>query len=195
MPAATLSALLLQYKYVVMVPLLVVAQPIVGMTAGFLSRFGEMNLVVAFFVMVCTALVSDIVWYCLGVRFGDRFMSRFGPYVSITKDNTEEAKRLFFRYHSSILLISKIVNGLGFAIVVMFTAGLTRVPLVRFIVLNMVGECVWSAALLAIGYQFSSWFLWVDTALGRVFLIVGLVLIGIFVARFAQYLASRLREA
>ena len=186
--------LLLTYKYVIMVPLATIAQPIVGIAAGLLSRLGYMEFWIAFLILLATALLNDVVWYWLGYHYGDRFVHGFGRYIGLTTIRIENAKKIFFKYHTSILLISKISNGLGFAIVVMFTAGLTRVSIARFLTLNAIGESAWSALLLYIGYQISDWYLQANTALGRISLVS---LFGIFViiaALVGHYVANRIRK-
>jgi membrane protein DedA with SNARE-associated domain len=83
-------------------------------------------------VLLVTALAGDVAWYFVGAHYGERFVGRLGPYVSVTPAHVERVKTLFHRYHTQVLLLSKITNAFGFAIVILFTAGLTKIPFGRY---------------------------------------------------------------
>jgi membrane protein DedA with SNARE-associated domain len=184
MPLGTIGALILQYKYLVMVPLIPFAQPLVGMVAGLLARLGLMELWVVYVVLVTVALAGDIMWYWVGYHWGERFVGRFGRFFAVTPGHVESVKHIFNRYHAPILLVSKVTNGFGLAIVTLFTAGLTRIPFGRYMLLNTVGELVWAAMIVAIGYFFGEAYVRVHDLFGRatltaLFILFILALIGV----------------
>ncbi|MDP4020908.1 MAG: DedA family protein [Candidatus Adlerbacteria bacterium] len=195
MPLGTIGALILQYKYLVMVPLIPFAQPFVGMIAGFLSRLGVMELWVVYVVLVSVTLAYDVVWYLIGYRWGERFAVRFGRFVSITPTHIEHTKRIFHRYHAPILLVSKITNGLGLAIVTLFTAGLTKIPFGRYLVLNLIGELIWSAIVISIGYFFGDAYDRIHDIFGRATIIVFFSLFILVTIGFSVYIRRRLERA
>ena len=176
------TGLLLAYRYLIIVPLSLVAQPLVGMLSGVLARLGYFDPFVVYGVLVTTAVCGDMFWYWIGYRWGMPFMTRFGRFVSITPKHVEGVKKIFNKYHASILLISKLTNGVGFALVTLFTAGLTRVPFGRFVMFNIIGESVWSAMIISIGYFLGDIYLNVNNALGKAFITVFVVALiaGIF---------------
>ncbi len=184
--------LLLQYKYVIMVPLTLVAQPIVGMTAGLFARLGYLEVVPVYLIVLCTALVGDAGWYWVGYHYGERFARRFGHWFSITPAHITQVKKIFHQYHAPILFISKIVNGLGFAIAVLFTAGLTRVPFKRYMLFNLIGESIWSGVVVAVGYYFGEAYLQVHDVLGRVTLITISALVLLLMIGFGRYFRKRI---
>ena len=49
---------------------------------------------------------------------------------------------------------------------------MVRISFWRFLVLNIVGESVWSSMLLLVGYYFGDWYLTVDDVLGKITLVV-----------------------
>lgn len=194
MPLGTLGALILQYKYLVMVPLIPVAQPFVGMVGGLLSRLGLMELWVVYTVLVGVALVGDIAWYWIGYRWGERFVARFGRFVSVTPAHVKSAKHIFNRYHAPILLVSKVTNGFGLAIVTLFTAGLTKVPFGRYMVFNILGEAVWAAMIVSVGYFFGEAYLRVHDWMGRATLTAFFLLFIFVVMGFGIYWRRRLER-
>ncbi|HWB33962.1 MAG TPA: hypothetical protein VG753_01405, partial [Candidatus Paceibacterota bacterium] len=118
---ATITGLLLAYRYLIIVPLALVWQPLVGMLCGVLARLGYFDPFIVYGVLVGTAVVGDMFWYWVGYRWGVPFMNRFGRFFSITPAHVTGVRRVFNRYHTSILLISKLTNGMGFALVTLFT--------------------------------------------------------------------------
>jgi len=195
MPLGTIGALILQYKYFVMVPLIPFAQPFVGMIGGLLSRLDIMELSVVYTVLVGVALVGDMVWYWVGYRWGERFARRFGRFVSVTPAHVAQTKKIFHRYHAPILLVSKVTNGFGFAIVTLFTAGLTKVPFGRYMLFNTVGELVWAGIIVSIGYFFGEAYLRVHDLFGRATLTVFFILFILVTMGFGVYVRRKLERA
>jgi membrane protein DedA with SNARE-associated domain len=188
----TITALLLAYRYLIIVPLSLVAQPLVSMVSGGLARLGYFDVFLLYGIIVTTALLGDLLWYWIGYHWGERFVKRFGRYFSITPKHVRGVKKIFSRYHTSILLVSKITNGVGLAWVTLFTAGMTRIPLWRYIVLNLAGEAVWSFMTLSIGFYFSHLYLTVHDVMGKAFLIAATALcIALFIG-FWIYLRRRI---
>ena len=101
-------------------------------------------------------LVGDVGWYWVGYRYGERFIKRFGKYVSITDKHVEVVKKMFEKHHMKILTISKLTTGLGFAPIVLFTAGMSRVSFRKYIEVNVLWQFIWSILLLGIGYYFGN---------------------------------------
>ena len=193
-PAA--EALLAHYEYAAIVPLALVAQPFVAMAGGLLARLGVLDVWALYLCLVVTAVSGDVGWYWIGRKFGERFAQRFGRYFDITDENVERVKQIFNKYHAPILLVSKVTNGLGFANVVLFTAGLSRVPFGRYLTCNIIGESVWSAMMVAIGYYFGELYLRVNDTLGRITLATFCILLVAaavaFLRRFYRSVINRI---
>jgi membrane protein DedA with SNARE-associated domain len=84
MPLDSIAALLIQYKYIILPPLSLLGQPLVGMVSGVLVRLGYLDPFIIYIVLVATAVAGDIVLYFIGYHYGERFINRFGKYFSIT---------------------------------------------------------------------------------------------------------------
>lgn len=190
--SGTLAALLIQYKYGILAPLSLLAQPAVGMFAGALARLGYLDVYAVYAILVSAAFLGDITWYWIGARYGEAFAHRFGRYVSITPEHVASARAVFHRYHAPILLVSKITNGFGFAIVTLFTAGLSRVPFAQFVIYNLIGEALWSAMIVGIGYFFGDLYIRIGEAFGSVTLVLLVIAASAAMFGFSRYLNSRL---
>lgn len=183
---------MLAYRYLIIVPLSLVAQPLVSMISGALARLGYFDILILYGIVVTTAIIGDVAWYWIGYRWGERFVKRFGRYFSITPKHVHGVKKIFSRYHTSILLVSKVTNGVGLAWVTLFTAGMTRIRFGRYLVLNILGELIWSAMTLSIGYFFSHLYITVHDVMGKVFLTAAIALAAALVLGFWIYVRRRI---
>ena len=152
MESSFLIQLIGEYRYVIMAPAAFAFGPPVSLIAGVLLRLGALAFVPTCLALAAGELGGDIIWYWLGNRYGETFVKRLGRYVGITDASVEGIKTLFSQHHDVILFTSKLTAGLGFAPVVLFTAGLSRVPFHRYMMLNIAGQFLWTTGLLSIGY-------------------------------------------
>jgi membrane protein DedA with SNARE-associated domain len=121
-------------------------------------------------------------------------MRRHGHFLSLTPERLERVKNLFSRHHEKILLISKATLGFGTSVgtlVILLTAGVSRVSLRKFIILNAAGEVILLSIMLTLGYVFGQFYhafkgslAWVS--LGGVVLVAAGLLWG-----FSRYLKNR----
>jgi membrane protein DedA with SNARE-associated domain len=130
--------------------------PVASLTSGFLLKFGQVEFVPVYLVLVAGDLTADIGWYCLG-RYGTRaLVLRYGRFLNFTPETLATVEKRFNRYHERILLISKLTMGLGFAIVTLTVAGMSKVPFRNFFVLNLIGGLIWTLFLLGVGHYFGN---------------------------------------
>ena len=147
-----ITALLLQYKYALITPAVFIFGAPVGLVAGFLLRLDVLEIVPTCLALAAGELGSDVLWYWIGHQYGDRFVKRFGRYFGITPTSVAYAIGLYRKHHDIIIFTSKITAGFGFATLVLFTAGLSRVSFRKYMVLNITGQFLWTAGLLSVGY-------------------------------------------
>lgn len=186
--------LLLTYRYAVMVPLVFFAQPLIGVVAGALARVGLFDVWGVYATIMLTALFGDIMWYWIGRKYGERVMNSWGRFFGISRKHVHGTEKLFRRYHTPILLASKVLNGLGFAIVVLFTAGMSRVPFWRYLFINAIGEAIWSGMIVSAGYFVSDLFVRVQDIFGQI--TFGLVVLVVFFLgwRLFVYIRKKVEE-
>lgn len=186
------SLLLIRYGYIVLVPAVIVTGPLAALLAGVFSRLDFFNPFVAYVCLVLGAMLGDMMWYFLGRRYGEPFTKRFGHYVGLTHEHIVSAKELFTKYHSPIILLTKVTNVFGLMIPVLFTAGISRIPFGRFFVLNLLGESIFSGVLITLGYYFSDLYLRIDDFFGRT-LLVGVVCMLLLIGLgFGKYVRNRI---
>ena len=136
--------LLLQYKYLILVPIAALTGPPTSLVAGVLIRFEFMAFIPTYACLMLGELLGDAAWYWIGYRWGESFVLRFGKYVGLDESSITIAKGLFHRYNQRILLGSKLTTGFGFAIPILFTAGMSRVSFKDYMFANLTGQFIWT---------------------------------------------------
>jgi membrane protein DedA with SNARE-associated domain len=192
MTPALLTALILQYRYIFLVPAALAWGLLVCMLVGVAVRLGTLELVPAYAAVMLGELIGDVFWYWAGWRWGERFANRFGKYVGIDRLHIELAERLFRKYDQLILLASKLTTGFGFAIPILFTAGMTHMSFFRYMRANFIGQFFWSGGLIAIGYFFGDLYLRVNNVFEKATVVsLAVILILLFIG-FARYMRRRM---
>jgi membrane-associated protein len=184
--------LLIQYRYVVIVPITIFEGPIVMLVSGFLLRLGYFSFFELYFALMMGDLIGDVLWYSLGYFGGMPFIARFGKYVSITEAGVNRVQAIFDKYHSAILFVSKITMGFGFALVTLFTAGMTRVPFWKYLIFNIIGGFIWTGFLIAVGYYLGNFYLTVGKSLEVATLIASATIVVLLLYGFGKYIKKTL---
>jgi membrane-associated protein len=168
--------------------------PVYSMLFGVLIKLGYFSFTPAYIALMLGELLGDTVWYSLGYFWGHGVVKKLGKYVSISEKRIDEVVHLFHKYHSKILIISKITNGFGFSFVTLVTAGISKMSFTKFISLNMIGQFIWSGLLIAIGYYFSHAYLQINDILGKISLVILFIALVAGFLGFINYLRTRVEK-
>lgn len=109
-----------------------------------LAANGTISLTVALIAIFCGAVLGDSTGYAIGHYGGSRLLRRFGSYVKLTPERLDRLERLFKRRGAYIVATARFVvvlrqlNGL--------VAGAVHMPWWRFLIANVVGAALWTAA-------------------------------------------------
>ena len=191
MSFGALLAGLESYRYLFLILGAPVFGPPVSLAAGIFIRLGSLDLLLTIACLMIIELAGDIVWYSLGFHFGHRFVGFFGAYVGITENHIAKVTALYHRYHDRIILISKLTAGFGIAPTVLFVAGLSRVPFFRYMLINALGQVVWTSTMLSIGYFFGMYVEAVSNDLTRYSVIGGIILFVAIVVGLANHFIQK----
>ncbi len=188
----SLIYLLTAYKYAFFVPVAFFESNGLSLVSGVLARVGVINPFVAASIIIATDLGGDIFLYWLGFHKGMKVVDRWGKYLSITEESVQKIKRVFHGHKSKILFVSKITNGIGLASVVLFTAGLSKVPFGIYMLWNIIGEIIWTGLLVYMGYVFGHLYITIDNIIWRVSLIGFAIMAALALWRINKYLRSKI---
>lgn len=148
---------LIQYGYALLFVILLVNQlgaPIPGaallLAAGAYAKTGQLSAAAIIAISVLSAALGHLVWYEAGRRRGTAVL-RLICRISIEPDScVRRTEDLFSRHGGRALVAAPFVPGLG--AVAPPLAGMARMPLGRFLLLDSLGSLAWSAAFTGIGY-------------------------------------------
>jgi len=116
---------------------------------GFLIGQGDLAFVPALVVATAGSLAGALVLYALGRCGGRELILRYGGVLRIKEADLVRADEWFDRYGGAVVLFGRMVPGVRS--LVSIPAGLTEMPLGRFVLLSALGSCMWNALLMGVG--------------------------------------------
>ena len=161
--------------------------PIVMAATGFLIKLGVFDLIPAYFLLIAGDMTADVAWYYVGYFGTHKITNKIGKFIGFSGDVGARIDALFRKYDTKIILISKMTMGFGLSLAILITAGMSRVPLKKFISLNLLGGLVWVAFMVTLGYFFGNIYFMIEEGqrVGYIiFLIIALVLTVYGLARY-----------
>jgi membrane-associated protein len=151
MSAASLTHLLLQDRYWILIPLALLEGPIVAFVAGTLASAGYFNiyLLAVFFFVRDVGL--DGIYYAIG-HFGGHtaFAKRMLAKMGVTEDHLESVHDLWSRRPGWTMLIGKLSYGIASSFIVV--AGIVDMPLSKFFLYGSMVAVLQYGTLLFLGY-------------------------------------------
>ena len=123
---------------------------VVMIPAGYLAYKGEMNMFIAIAVGILGSLAGALFNYYLAVKFGRKFLIKYGKYFFI-KEPTIVKMEEFFKLHGHISTFSgRLIPAVRQYI--SFPAGLARMNLFVFCIYTSLGAGIWVIILTLLGY-------------------------------------------
>lgn len=147
-----ITQLLLQYKYLILFPIIAIEGPVATVIAGFISSLGYFNLFVAYLVVTAGDVAGDCVYYAIGYWGREKFLKRWGKYIGFPLEKVVHVEKHFERHGVKTLFIGKMTHGIGGIFLV--AAGLVKMPFSKFVGANFGATLIKSLALILIGYFF-----------------------------------------
>ena len=109
----------------------------------------QWNFWVVVVVGVAANTTGSIFGYYLGARLGRPFLDRWGRYLLVRKHEIDQAEAFFAQWGSPTAFISRLLPGVRS--VISFIAGVSHMPIGRFIVYSTLGAIPWTIALVYSG--------------------------------------------
>ena len=131
MSIESITPLIIEYRYWILVPLTFIEGPIVGFIAGALSRLGYFDPFIAFSIFIFRDVLVDGLWYWAG-RYGGRtrpaaWMLRK---VRITQEDLHAVRKLWDTRGFRTMFIAKLSYGIAQLFLVV--AGIVEMPFKRY---------------------------------------------------------------
>lgn len=107
------------------------------------------NILIAITVATVGSVVGAIVGYAIGAWGGRPLLDRYGRYVGIGAAELDRADRWFERWGSWAVFLGRMVPLVR--TFVSYPAGISRMPIGRFVAFSALGSLPWNAALIYAG--------------------------------------------
>ena len=161
---------------------------VVMIPAGYLVYKGEMNMYLVILFGILGSLAGALFNYYLAVKFGRKFLIRYGRYFFI-KEETIVKMENFFKNHGHISTFSgRLIPAVRQYI--SFPAGLARMNLFIFCLYTSLGAGIWVVILTLLGYYLGD-----NEGLIKEYLRYIIVVILIALAALAFWYYKRLKKA
>jgi membrane-associated protein len=159
-------------------------------TMGAKARVGEASLFVAVLAAIPGLMMFNWIYWWAGRRWGKRALDFFLGNHPKAEQRAARVERIFHRFGWIAVILAwfqPLPNALLYA-----AAGWTRMRLVTFVALDLIGSLLWIAFCVGLGYAIGQKAVDVAEAVGRYALYVTIALIVVVFAR-QYYTASRKR--
>jgi membrane protein DedA with SNARE-associated domain len=190
----TLSANHIYLVYFLIIILACAEGPMLSVLCGILIKAGLFDFLPVYFALMFGDLIGDTIWYEIGRHLGHPFIARFGKYFGITEEKVTRATEIFHKHKNRILLISKITNGFGLALVTLVTAGMVRIPFGRYITLNLIGQFVWTGILISAGYFFGNFYAQIERFMGKANAVIIVAVAAVIVFYLYKYIRTAILQ-
>jgi membrane protein DedA with SNARE-associated domain len=151
--------------------------------AGFRARTGSLNVLAVWPAATAGSVLGALLLYGLGAWLGyDRLHRLAGRrwFVFVSRRDLERGDAIFDRHGGKVVLLARCVPFLRS--VVSIPAGISGMPLLRFVVLTAIGSGVWNAAFIALGWALGENWEQVEGVLGPVsYVVLALLAVGLAV--------------
>lgn len=182
------------YRYPIIFVATVIEGPIIMMLSGVMLRLSVVSFLPILVTLIAGDLIGDVFWYSLGYHFAHPIAEKYGHFVGLTSEVLEKTKSMFKNHPTKILFISKITMGFGFALAVLVAAGMSKMSFKKYLMVNFLGQFIWTGLLLVIGYFFGNLYVEINNDL-KIATTVASVVILFFVFRgINSYLRTRNME-
>jgi membrane protein DedA with SNARE-associated domain len=181
-------SLLSTWGYALILPISIIEGPIVAVIAGFLVSLEQLNFFGVYFILLVGDFFGDLLYYYIG-RWGhgplaQRIVARLGA----TPERRHRLEEAFHKHSFKVLLLNKTQAAGGF---VLYYAGAVRMPLGRFLWINVLGSIPKIAFFEVIGFYFGKSYFIIQKYLnyaGLVMLLIPLGLLAIYwlIRRYAK---------
>jgi membrane-associated protein len=145
----TVSDQLIEHSYALIFPLAIVEGPVISIAAGLLAARGLIDWYWALPLLIAADLIGDISYYWIG-RAGKGPLAVLGERFGISRHLTPDFLSKLKSNAPKMLLIGKWTHAIGALVLV--GSGMLRIPLGRFVLINLAATIPKSTALFGVGY-------------------------------------------
>lgn len=157
--------------------------------AGLAAHLGYLSLPLVMLTGCWGGILGDQLYFFLGRYYGTALLLRF-PRI---KTRVKMVSRLIERHQKALILGVRFMYGLR--VVGPIVIGMSRVPMPRFVLLNLIGALVWSIMISGAGFLFGNALQWLlpDFKRYEILVMLSIAFLGI-VAALVRLIARKLNN-
>jgi membrane protein DedA with SNARE-associated domain len=157
--------------------------------AGYNAARGSANIALVILAGALGSLAGATFWYVVG-RLIDhdrvkRFADRYGRWITMTRKDVERADDWFDTYGHWAVLFGRLLPTIR--TLISMPAGLSEMPLPRFLIFSSVGTAIWTTGLALFGYALESEYERIQHWIDPVSLAVVALIVGIYLWRLVTF--------
>ncbi len=157
MEVDAVTALILEYRYWILLPLSFVEGPIVAFFAGMLASGGHFNVwALALFFFVRDIAVDAACYYLGYYGAQSRWIKKVLRRLGVTEEHLDEVRLLWHTHPGKTMFLSKLSYGVAAGFIVV--AGLVKMPFKQFLYYGSIIAVTHYGVLLFVGYFFGAAF-------------------------------------
>jgi membrane protein DedA with SNARE-associated domain len=150
------------------------------------------NMPLAVLLATLGSLVGAVVGYYIGAWGGRPLLDRYGGYVGIGAADLDRADHWFERWGSAAVFFGRMVPLVR--TFVSYPAGISRMPMGRFLLFSALGSLPWNAALIAAGFYVGENYAQIEAALKPFEYLIYAVILVLLVALIGRWWWSKRRR-
>lgn len=159
-------------------------------SAGFAAARGDLSLPLVILMGVLGSVIGTLPLYYIGRAFGEErlvaWADRHGKWLTLSGQDIRRADDWFDRHGAKAVLFGRLVPGIRSLL--SLPAGMSEMPMPKFLIYSAIGSGLWSTALAYAGYVLGENYDRVEQYISPVSKIV---LVGLAVAALAWFLKRR----
>jgi membrane protein DedA with SNARE-associated domain len=157
--------------------------------AGFMATQDRLSLVGVIVAGTLGSVLGALPLYYLGRMMGDErikaFADRHGRWLTLSREDLDNAKQWFDRHGGMAVLLCRLVPGIRSLISI--PAGIEGMPLTPFLLYTTLGSGLWTALLTLVGYGLGANFRQVETYLDPASYVVLAVIVMLYIWRVLRH--------
>jgi membrane protein DedA with SNARE-associated domain len=136
--------------------------------AGFMTRRGELALLLVIIAGTIGSVAGAVVLYYLGRAVGEarvrRWVASHGKWLAMSEADVENAQKWFGQYGARAVFFGRLVPAVRSLISI--PAGIARMNLAEFLIFTTLGSAIWTALLAGAGWALGSQYQRVEKFIG-----------------------------
>lgn len=123
-------------------------------SAGFAAARGEMNLLIVILMGVLGSVIGTLPLYYIGRAFGEErlvvWADKYGKWLTLSGRDIRKADDWFDKHGTKAVLFGRMVPGIRSLL--SLPAGMSEMPMPKFLLYSAIGSGLWASALAGAGY-------------------------------------------